>query len=228
MIPKQLFFIWIGDSQPDYVNFAINSFKEINPDFRINFLRYKIADIEDKRDVGEFDSNMYNCVDYINKCLSGDSSVPYFKNIRRYKSYGRKFSQILANIVRLDILNQYGGIYLDCDIFAVRPFDSTLMERDFVTNSCTSYDIKYRHKDSHFFGIDSNVKYSVYHDIPNVVNTNYLKFSENENWIRRRDLFYKCSLTANDYDFEDYPYYVEHFVDRTWNTGRTPVCKYDR
>ena len=39
MIPKNLFFIWFGDNPPKYCEFVINTFKEVNPDFKVEFIR---------------------------------------------------------------------------------------------------------------------------------------------------------------------------------------------
>jgi mannosyltransferase OCH1-like enzyme len=36
-IPKILHFIWFG-YMPNYVNFCIENYKNINPDFKINFV----------------------------------------------------------------------------------------------------------------------------------------------------------------------------------------------
>jgi mannosyltransferase OCH1-like enzyme len=34
------------------------------------------------------------------------------------------------------LLNEYGGIYLDCDCFPIRPFDENILISDFI---CTRY-----------------------------------------------------------------------------------------
>ena len=50
MIPKQLFFIWLGDNKPNYVDFAVNTFKGVNPDFKVDLIEWKIEDIENPSD----------------------------------------------------------------------------------------------------------------------------------------------------------------------------------
>ena len=42
MIPKQLFFIWLGDNKPKYVDFAVKTFKDVNPDFKVDLMEWKI------------------------------------------------------------------------------------------------------------------------------------------------------------------------------------------
>lgn len=41
-------------------------------------------------------------------------------------AYARKKWSLVSNYVRLDVLRQYGGVYLDTDIEVVRPFDDLL------------------------------------------------------------------------------------------------------
>jgi mannosyltransferase OCH1-like enzyme len=225
MIPKQLFFIWFGDNKPNYVDFSISKFKEVNPDFKINFLRYTINQIDNlsiNNLKNEFDVDVYNCIQYI---LNKNR---YKISIDNYISYGRKFTQILANILRLELISKYGGIYLDCDTFPVKPFDDELLNRNnFCCYTPTSYDMKHRHKDCHFIGSVPNFYYSIFHVLKDNIDTNIINFIDDESWKDRREKFYNCELIINDYNNIDYNYYIEHFVDRTWKTGKTPICKYD-
>ena len=46
MIPRQLFFIWLGDDVPLYAKYSMNAYKELNPDFKINFIHYNVTEIE--------------------------------------------------------------------------------------------------------------------------------------------------------------------------------------
>ena len=107
MIPKQLFFIWLGNTPPSYCQFAINAFKDVNPDFKVDFLYWSIEDIEDPKD----------------EILK--SSVEDAIKLNRKD---RKFVQAVTNLYRYKILYRYGGIYLDCDTFPVRPFDDKLLD----------------------------------------------------------------------------------------------------
>lgn len=47
--------------------------------------------------------------------------------------YGTKlhFLQLLSDIARIEVLNEYGGIYLDCDTFPISKFDDKLLSNDF-------------------------------------------------------------------------------------------------
>ena len=224
MIPKRLFFIWIGDTQPNYVDFCINSFKEANKKFEIEFIKYSISDIENRNIVSKYDHNVYNCIDYI---LS-DKGTIYTKQINNNKENKRKFIQILCDILRYDVLNEYGGIYLDCDTFPIRPFDDYLLSKqNFCSYSFHAYDSIHRKRDIMFLGCDGKDKkiYNFYsiHDIFNVQKDGYLN---DPIWNIKRNLFFNCLLTYREYNSE---FYIEHFEDRTWirNNCRTPLCKYD-
>jgi hypothetical protein len=204
MIPKQLFFIWFGDTQPNYVNFSIDAFKRVNPDFKINFLRYTVGDIENKNKVSEFDHNVYNCLDYIL-----NNGPKYLKSIQLYKNNKRKIIQILANIVRLDVLNEYGGIYLDCDTFPIKPFDEWLLNRQNFS-AYVSYD-NIEYKDCFFLGSDGKIFKEFYGFMDDNI------AMEND-WNVKRKMFFNCC-----YNYTDYIY---HFEDKTWY-NRSPISKFD-
>jgi hypothetical protein len=221
MIPKQLFFIWFGDTQPNYVNFSINAFKEVNPDFKINFLRYTINDLNNKNIVSEFDNTVYDCINYIYNL-----NDKYIDTIKRYKSYNRKFIIILADIVRLELLYRYGGIYLDCDTFPRKPFDDKILNcESFYSYTYTSYDSENRHPDGHFIGCLKGCDVSDFYKYKCEVNTQKYHYFNDEEWIVNRKLFYNCIL---DYRLYNDEYYIDHFIDRTWLNNKIENCKYDR
>ena len=93
--------------------------------------------------------NILYCIDNILK-LNGI----YNNIIKHYISLNRKFISILCNILRIELLNKYGGIYLDCDTFPLRPFDDYLLS---LKEFCSYIPIKrnskfYRHRDCNFIG----------------------------------------------------------------------------
>ncbi|MGQ4275067.1 glycosyltransferase family 32 protein [Terrihabitans sp. B22-R8] len=48
------------------------------------------------------------------------------------RAYDRRKWSLVTNYVRLDVLQEYGGIYLDTDIEVVRPFDPLLNHQMFI------------------------------------------------------------------------------------------------
>ena len=43
----------------------------------------------------------------------------------------RKTIQLLSDVARIELLNEFGGIYLDCDTFPIQPFDAELLSKGF-------------------------------------------------------------------------------------------------
>lgn len=115
MVPKQIFFIWLGDQKPDFVDFSMNAFREVNPSFKVDLVWWTIAQIENTED----------------RILRG--SIDWTLGHRRPHL---RFIQNLADVYRMSLLNEYGGIYLDADTFPIRPFDDALLAKPFnVTRS---------------------------------------------------------------------------------------------
>ena len=225
MIPKHLFFIWFGDNEPNYVRFSIRNFFNVNPDFDINFLRYTISEIENRKKVSKYDHIVYKCLDYI----VNSRDCPYKSHIERNKKCGRKTIQILSNIVRYDLLNNYGGIYLDCDTFPIKPFDSYILSlRNFCSYTFHIGDYVHRRRDIMFIGSDKTKLLSEYTNFYNVLNVSSFNYQKNIEWNYSRRLFFDCEL---EYKKKESEFYIDHFYDRTWviknNKCRTPLCKYD-
>lgn len=90
-IPKIIHFIWIGGELPCYLNFCINSWKKLHPEWQII--------LWDDLRVGGF--KLQNQFIY-------DAVV----------NVGSK-----VDILRLEILKQMGGVYVDTDFFCLKPID---------------------------------------------------------------------------------------------------------
>lgn len=225
MIPKQLFFIWFGN-KPEYVNYSINTFKNVNPDFNIIFLEYSIDKINDlnlDNCKNDYDVCLYDCIN----AILGNNTM-YEKNISFYKNRGRKFCQILANIYRLEILKRFGGIYLDCDTFPNKPFDEELLNRtSFV---CSPYDPTYkpnqRTRDCFFIGSIKDKSYNTYIEYEDNIPIGDKDWDKDLIWLNKKKKFLECSL---EYIPNNSIYYLDHYKCFTWNPGncKTPLCKYD-
>ena len=208
MIPKQLFFIWIGDNKPNYVDFAVKSFKEVNPDFKVDLIEWKIEDIENPKD--ELLKRAINDA-LKNKNLSCNKNKPFIVNV--------------SDSYRYVLLKHYGGIYLDCDTFPVRPFDDSLLDH-------TEFDVTIS------WGINQFIVRDVF--FIGSCNSEYLKthpqkktllFPHTETWKYKqlREKFFNCTLKYGEF-YGDEHYYVNHYHDFTWNPKnlRTELCKLDK
>lgn len=257
MIPKQLFFIWFGDEIPKFVNFSINSFREMNPDFKVDLIYYTINDIMNCQD-----SVINYCKNLIFKTKRGFKCKYYdYINIRLKSQFN--FIQILSDIIRFELLYYYGGIYLDCDTFPVKPFDNDLLKNTNFSQSVLCFrNKKYRPKnlsddnielyDLDFIKNPLNYHYFQYTDIyfigaikeykdtdicfnTNAVFNNPLvppwirNFENNKIFIDLKNRFYECNLQKYK-DIMFYSHYILHLCNKSWQRNyknSNMYCEYD-
>lgn len=235
-IPKRLFFIWFGNQCPKYVEFCIQNFKRKNPLFEIVFLRKTTKEIEDiwfKNEINnKYDSLIRKCQEEI--IFETGIYSDYIRN-QKYNLYKDelRFIQILSDVVRVELINEFGGIYLDCDTFPLKSFDDELLSyRTFCVNR---HYLGYVNTDNYFMGSISR-KYT--NDIINpltysgdsILQTNK-NWQSNINFWKNKLNFFKLKLNdkniKNDSDF-----YIEHYNTGTWsskkgNLIKIPYCKID-
>ena len=225
---KNIFFIWLGNNIPAYVNYAINMFKNINLAYNCIFIHYTIKQIEDIY----INDNIKTDYDRILK----ESIVYLFDNIHLIKQrYSYEISslnydyknirviQILANIFRTFIINNYTGIYLDCDTFPVKQFDDLLFEKHtFVVNRHSSLSNNSIVVDNYFFGSDMQNSFTknkielndykteaknILQTVPNWQNNIKFKIAQKK--------FFACKLKFGEFSFND-DFYITHFADGCW------------
>lgn len=101
-IPKKIHYIWLGTKEFDKVSIkCMKTWKEILPDYEI----IKWSDLE--------------CKDIINSNL-------YAKQAYELKKYA-----FVSDYLRLYILYNYGGIYMDTDVQIFKPIDKFLCDNAF-------------------------------------------------------------------------------------------------
>lgn len=106
MIEKHIHMAWVGRFIPRYAYDMAFAFKHMNPSFKFTFHHaYAAQDLQ----------HLFNT---------------YTRLACYYEKLGRSRSQVAANIWRIDILNNVGGIYVDCDCVPCKPFDEVLLNRD--------------------------------------------------------------------------------------------------
>ena len=204
MIPKQLFFIWLGNTPPAYCEFAINAFKEVNPDFKVDFLYWSVEDVENPKD------------EILKKSV---------EDAIKLNRKDRKFIQSVTNLYRYKILYRYGGIYLDCDTFPVRPFDDKLLDHTEFDVTISWGQNQFIIRDVFFLGkcpktyLEKNPpKYTLLYP-----------HTETGNYHELKKKFFDCTLKYGEYYGDPKLYYINHYHDFTWNPKnlRTPLCKWD-
>lgn len=107
-IPKRIFYVW-GANEPKKrdVNLCLLSWYKTMPE-------YEIIEINE------------NSTKYFNFQKELQTNK-YFKMV-----YDRKMYAFIADYIRVKVLYEHGGIYLDTDVCALKPFDIFLNEPAFV------------------------------------------------------------------------------------------------
>ncbi len=107
-IPKRIFYVWgAGEPKRRDVNLCILSWRQVCPD-------YEIIEINE------------NSIDYFN-------FQEELKNNKWFKTvYENKMYAFVADYIRVKVLYDNGGIYLDTDVSLLNNFDEYLREPAFV------------------------------------------------------------------------------------------------
>lgn len=238
MIPKRLFFVWFGNSMPNYVEFSIGNFKEVNPDFEIVRVFRSVREIE-RIGSADFDFNSRYDVQ-IRRCIDSllgrnDFYGEYIWNQKNVYGKNLRFIQILSDIVRMELMNEYGGIYLDCDTFPVKPFDDELLSsgRFCVTRH---YEANNIFPDNYFMGSEPSSPTGFWEfplrrreDVVELLQTTP-NWHSNLRFVGNRIKFRRCSLRYGKWSLSP-DFYIDHFNSFSWassNVSSIPFCKYDK
>ena len=253
MIPKQLFFIWFGDNKPDYIDYSIKSFKDMNNDFNVDFIHYTMDDV-----LHCDDSVLKYCKDLIFQTKNGIRNK-YFDYIKKRIESKFNFIQILSDFLRFELLYYYGGIYLDCDTFPVKKFDEKLLSQNSFSQNVlcmrnkkykpenlhddlTSYydlnfsnDITkyhcYTYTDIYFVGLkkeytENEIVFTSGADNKNPLNPPWIRnFDNSPQFKKLREKFLRKQLVLYK-DILFYSQYIMHFPGRGWQKDYKTNCLY--
>ena len=132
-IERNLLFVWIGDELPIYAHNCMNAYKRMNPTFNVVLKHFTVHDVEHPED-----PLLRKVVDAILEVKDGLRNKHY-DFIKRYLDEGRRFCQVVANLLRFVALEEMGGIYLDMDTLPMRPFDDQLLASGSFNSICTGW-----------------------------------------------------------------------------------------
>jgi len=218
MIPKQAFFIWIGET-PSYTDFVINTFREVNPTFTFNLIHLPEEVIVNK----EFHKAIYNnndivdaiefSYDCIEKTLTYNRNNKYYKYIKMITDkknvfLRRGFSTYFSDILRLEIIERMGGIYLDLDTFPIKPFDDELLKLDHFNAIIT----KKNCREFFFFGAKKGIN-SWFTSYDTTILNESLGYTRDDVEPELFDKFNKGILKYGDVKGIRY---IEHFRTKYW------------
>lgn len=240
-ISKQIFLIWLGDNVPLYIKYVIKLYKEINTNFNIIFITYTLKQIQDiyqKRVFQSvYDSLLYDSIEILLNKNHAYKNYTYHTLIDGQKicySTDIRMIQVLSDIYRLVLINNLGGIYVDCDTIPVRPFDKELLSlKSFVVCKHIKFNDKtYIMRDNYFMGTIPSLPIThnnEEHSISLLQTTD--KWWTNPQFLILKHKFFKLDIKAGQYSLNK-DFYIEHYCDGNWkvqnNSIRTPYCFLDK
>ena len=238
MIPQILHFIWIGD-KPKYVSFAIEAYKKVNPNCNINLASFSVKHFEEIY----FDKHIYNeneqiAYDALNDIFNGEKYqdiLKIFMNGYQHINYSNTpFQQIFVDIYRLALLNRYGGLYVDCDTYPIKPFDNLIFDNQRICVVDKVKDNVYA-LNNYFIGAVAGSNWT------NCFDNSYVKIVQENNqqfiltnkvkttdFTIRRIKFFKCKLTSDDFKNIKTSDYFEHYSEFRWGNNKVPITKFDK
>lgn len=142
---------WLGDAAPAWASQAAALFKAEYPGWDVEFLRWRIKDLERVRKGGASG----DLEEALSRAMAGafDGAGPYGAYVANQKRiYGSRLRPVmlLSDVLRMELLNSFGGVYVDADSVPGRPFDEALLSSG---RFCVSLDLGgKRVPDNYFMG----------------------------------------------------------------------------
>ena len=239
MIPKTIHFIWIGQ-KPKYLNYVLQAYRECNPECIINLIYYSNLQLENlyfKKNIqSELDQYIFNLLDniiYYNQYSDLIKVLLLGKSKSQINHSYTPFIQLFCDILRLDILNIYGGIYVDCDTFPIRPFDESIFNHDKFCVYDKIDDLVF--PNNYFIGLRKNLSWDNYFDDSGykfIQTNNYQHFpkfkqTKSLDFRIRRIKFFKCCLKKEDFKDINTANYFEHYSEFRWGNNKIDATKFD-
>lgn len=228
--------IWLGDHIPSYVQFSISAYKQANPSFNIKLVHYNLKDIKAAY-IGK-DQTIYGkllhevIVDILSRNQKYESILnkTYMYILQHQETfYGKeiRFIQLLSDIYRLRLVKEFGGIYVDCDTFPLKPFDSQLLQ-------LSSFIVK-RHYNNNASDNTADDNYFLGSVLgADMQNSTKLLQTDNRWWSSVQYLINKkkfYSLNLKYVERLGQPNYIQHYFDGNWKNKngriRTQKCFLD-
>lgn len=219
-IPKRLFFIWLGDEVPSYAQTSMSAFKKVNPDFDAIFLHYTIDQLQRIWDGGEDDPPAKRA---LSRVL--EEQDDYTKWQLDFYGSHLSFLQLLSDVLRVEVLNQHGGIYLDLDTFPIVKFDDSLLQNEFFAVKRKSGGMQ-PFFDNFFLGkskSDFQVQ-SPYHVPGAYLVDDTMPFSSTTKYFVLRKKFFDGSIQLGEHVLPPSSY-VDHYSCGTWKSTSLCGCK---
>lgn len=190
MIPKKIHYIWLGSgNKSNFINICISSWYEHLQDYEIVEWNEKNLDIEELCQNNKFLAECRN----------------------------RKLWAFMADYLRLYVLYQYGGIYMDTDVQVLKSFDDLLHNKVFI-----GYEYFSKDRDdfiTHGTGVIGS-------EPNNPIIKKCLDFYDQEIWDT--DVYFIPTIftlmfkESNPMDYKIYP--VDYFAPYDYRKSFNPAC----
>ena len=126
MIPKVIHFIFFGFTEFEYVHYlAVKSALKVHKDYQIKLHHTKLPQ----------NNPLWNEI-------SKQVTLVYCEPPTHFNGVELTSFQYKADVKRLEILIQEGGIYMDIDVISLKPFDN-LLNNSYDTNNTKNINLSY-------------------------------------------------------------------------------------
>ena len=137
---------------------------------------------------------------------------------------------MFCDILRLELLNAFGGIYVDCDTFSIRPFDDKLLKLD---NFCVYDKIgSFCEINNYFIGSNRIYIDNYFDNLTPLYQTNNFMIKRHFNrpldFQIRKIKFFAGKLNHSDFKDKANCNYIEHYSDFTWGRKKVQFTKFDK
>jgi mannosyltransferase OCH1-like enzyme len=210
MIPKKIHYVWIGSSKGNLENICINSWREKLPEYEIIEWNEKNFDIEKEI-----------------------KDKPFLQ-----ECYRQKLWAFISDYIRLKVLYEYGGIYMDTDMQIIKDITPLLENKSVffgyedekhinaaIIGTVAGHDLFKKLLDFYERDIIKSDIYTIPKVITKIINENYKKIDKNnyEDGIYIYDLEYFYPFSYKEefyYDCIKENTYGIHWWGKSWAKKR--------
>lgn len=206
--------MWLGNVIPNYAINSVQAFKNKYLDYNIEFIRYKIQDITricNGNLQSDIDKVLYNTIQQIFYKNNDSLYLDYIKNQKMIYGKNIKNIMLISDIFRLELLNTFGGIYIDIDSIPGITFDEQLLSYNrFCVSRKSGQKII---SDNYFMGQIENYEYWL--------NPMDQKFAVQVFDSTKQDILFQYRrskfIKGLPIDLNN-NFYIEHYMVRSWET----------
>ena len=146
---KVILFLWFGDEKPPYIEWTLDNFRKMNPEWEIRYIEYTTKQMLDFMSTND-------------ECL-----IKTIKQDKEQQGQLQHYMNRIADSYRCNYLNLHKDeliIYCDLDCFPIAPFDNFLLPEDANVPDWFRYIYSIKHIYPKAMGMMSN-SFGKYQDI---------------------------------------------------------------